>query len=228
MIYPRQNIVWQWFWRLWIVGCCWCLRRWNQFYSHGNTFPPETLCNSWETINDHFTVWIPLRPSIRYTLTRSSRPLATSRAWPWPPPSQTIGHFLWVGPRCRWGDARTQSPQPLAHIDVACPVVARRLVEALVNLEIADFLVELFPLEHVRHGIVKNTLGKSNHLCCNANSSLVQDFNRVLVTFAHLTQHIGSRDLCHQTPTQWHRQKEMETFMLSKDKEHVEDARMPS
>lgn len=57
-------------------------------------------------------------------------------------------------------------------------------------LEITDKRVELFALEEVWKCNVISTLSKTNHLGSDANTTLVQDFDSILVTLANLAQDV--------------------------------------
>lgn len=62
-------------------------------------------------------------------------------------------------------------------------------------LECTDFLPELLPLEKVRQGAVEGALSEADHLRSNANTALVQDFNRNLVALADFAKDISDRNL---------------------------------
>lgn len=65
------------------------------------------------------------------------------------------------------------------------------------RLEIADVFAELLALIGVLDGVIKCSLGDTDHLRCNADTSLVENLNGNLVSFANLADDIllGNLDI---------------------------------
>ena len=61
-------------------------------------------------------------------------------------------------------------------------------------LEFCNWATELLPLQHVVHGVIKSTLGKTDHLGPDTNPPFIQSLNGNFVANTNLAKHIFSGD----------------------------------